>query len=142
MKVLIGSLYEMDLNLWMSEAVECLRERRFDDLDIDNLIEEIESLAGRDRRELRSRLVTLYEHLLKRNFVDMPECFRGWETTIERSRIELKALLQQSPSLKNYLDDVVEECYADALAIVRIEYSHPFPNECSFAVDSKSLLMK
>jgi hypothetical protein len=35
------------------------------ELDIESLIEELEGLAGRDSHELKNRLTTLLEHLLK-----------------------------------------------------------------------------
>lgn len=97
-------------------------------------------MAGRDRGELCSCLITLYEHLLKREFVNMPECFRGWESTILGSKIELKALLKQSPSLGSYFDNVAEEYYRDTLEIVRSEYSDYFPDERPFTLNSQLLL--
>ncbi len=47
-------LYERDLNLWFEETLDCLRSRDLQNLDIEALIEEIEGLAGRDRREIKS----------------------------------------------------------------------------------------
>jgi hypothetical protein len=61
--------YESDLNLWVEITISQLKARNFDELDIDNLIEELEGLSGRDRRELKQRLTTLLEHLLKRCYV-------------------------------------------------------------------------
>ena len=52
-------LYEQDLNLWLETAIAQLKSRDLQYLDIDNLIEELEGLAGRDRRELKERLTTL-----------------------------------------------------------------------------------
>ena len=46
------SLYEQDLNLWLETAIAQLKTGDLQNLDIDNLIEELEGLAGRDRREL------------------------------------------------------------------------------------------
>lgn len=51
--------------------------RRTAELDAEHLIEETDALAGRDRGELCSRLISLYEHLLKHRFVNMPEYFKG-----------------------------------------------------------------
>jgi hypothetical protein len=46
-----------------------LYDRDFYNLDVENLVEELEGLAGRDKRELKNRLRTLLEHLLKRLYV-------------------------------------------------------------------------
>jgi hypothetical protein len=53
------SLYKRDLNLWLEIAIAQLKMGDLQNLDIDNLIEELEGLAGRDRRELKNRLKTL-----------------------------------------------------------------------------------
>ncbi len=44
------SLYDHDLNLWLKEAIAQLKAGDFQNLDIENLVEELEGLAGRDRR--------------------------------------------------------------------------------------------
>ncbi len=59
-------LYEQDLNLWLEQAIAQLKSGQLKELDIENLIEELEGLAARDRREFKSRLANLIEHLLKR----------------------------------------------------------------------------
>jgi Domain of unknown function DUF29 len=47
------TLYAHDLVAWLDETALKLKQRQFDEIDIDSLIEEIEGLAGRDRRELK-----------------------------------------------------------------------------------------
>jgi hypothetical protein len=58
-------LYDRDYCLWLEKTSQLLRERRFDEIDIDNLVEEIEGLTKSDRRAIRNRLTVLLEHLLK-----------------------------------------------------------------------------
>lgn len=41
------SLYDRDLNLWLEEAITQLKTGDFQNLDIENLVEELEGLAGR-----------------------------------------------------------------------------------------------
>lgn len=50
----IVNLYDHDYLLWTEEVVNKLRTKDFDRLDIDNLIEEVESLGRSEKRELRS----------------------------------------------------------------------------------------
>ena len=88
-----STLYDRDLNLWLDEAIAKLKAGDFQNLDVDNLIEELEGFAGRDRREIYSRLITLIEHILKRCYVDMPDCFGGWQNTIATQRNELALIL-------------------------------------------------
>ena len=115
------TLYDRDLNLWLETAIAQLKAGDLHNLDIKNLIEELEGLAGRDRRELRSRLATLLEHLLKRCYVKNNYDYAGWEITIDRTRFEIMGILQDSPSLKNYLssEELFYEAFALALRTVR-----------------------
>ena len=63
------SLYEQDILLWVEDTVNKLKNRDFKNLDIDNLIEEVESLGISQKKELISRLMVLLEHLLKRLYL-------------------------------------------------------------------------
>ena len=72
-------------------------------------------MGKKDKRELENRLMTLFEHALKRCYVPLPECYRGWENTLKRTQKELKKILRDSPSLKNYFDKVFVDCYRDGV---------------------------
>ena len=76
-KSLDTSLYEADFLLWTEATVAKLKARDFDHIDLENLIEEIESLGRSEKKEVRNRLKTLLEHLIKRIYVDMPQEFNG-----------------------------------------------------------------
>lgn len=136
-----GKLYEHDLCLWVASTVAKLKARNFDELDLEHLIEEIENLAGRDRREVESRLDVLLNHLLKRCYIPTPENHRGWELTIREQRKQLQRLLKQSPSLQNYLAEVFEETWTIALTEARQDYPKiEFPDEWPFSRDVETIL--
>lgn len=136
-----SQLYEQDFALWIDDTVAKLKAHQFDQVDLENLIEEVESLGRRDKRELESRLIVLFSHLLKRCYVTSPENFRGWEVTIREQRLELKGLLKQSPSLKNYFLNEFDEVYDSALAQVREDYpAAEFPDRCPFPQGTNALL--
>ena len=135
------SLYESDLNLWLEQTIAQLKIGDLPNLDITNLIEELEGLAGRDKRELESRLERLLEHILKSCYVDLPDCDRGWVVTILHQRSELRKILKQSPSLKRVFSDAFAESFSTALSIVRIEYIQTnFPNTWQFSQDIDAIL--
>lgn len=139
------TLYEQDLNLWVENAIAQLRSGNFHNLDIENLIEELEGLAGKDRRELRSRLVTLLEHLLKRCYVKSEYDYAGWEITIDRTRFEIIGILRQSPSLKSYFssDELFQEAFDLALRVVRKNQGYQntdFPDTWQFSRDTEAML--
>ena len=62
------SLYERDLCLWLEQQAALLREGRFGDLDLANLIEEIEAIARKDKKAVKNNLIVLLTHLLKHQF--------------------------------------------------------------------------
>lgn len=56
-------LYDTDYAAWSARTAELLRQRRFADLDIDHLVEELEDIG--QRHELVNRLRVLLARLLK-----------------------------------------------------------------------------
>ncbi|MFH7244113.1 MAG: DUF29 domain-containing protein [Spirulina sp.] len=139
----LQKLYEQDFVAWCETTVAQLKAGQIHQLDIENLIEEIDSLGKRDRRELISRLRVLLAHLLKRLYVPMPENFNGWELTITDQRKQIQTLLKDSPSLKPYLVKTLPEVYLDSLELVSIEYRQAsFPNDCPFCTEVDELLSK
>ncbi|GAC1457600.1 MAG: hypothetical protein NVS2B14_04220 [Chamaesiphon sp.] len=60
-----SDLYEQDFYLWLHTTAQILRDRQLDQLDIDNLIEEIESMGRSEKDALESNLVVVLMHLLK-----------------------------------------------------------------------------
>jgi hypothetical protein len=116
------SLYETDFLLWTEETIAKLKARDFDHVDLENLIEEIESLGKSDKKEIKSRLTTLLAHLLKRIYVNMPQEFNGWERTIRNQRTDLELALMDSPSLKAIWNEAFDIAFRLALRNVRDEY--------------------
>jgi Domain of unknown function DUF29 len=135
------TLYESDFLLWTQETVAKLKARDFDHLDLENLIEEIEALGRSEKQELESRLETLLAHLLKHIYVDMPDCFNGWENTIREQRRRILLRLKNTPSLKAYWEQSFEDAWFLALGSVRDEYTpkgYHFPDTWQFesAIDA------
>ena len=81
--------YEEDLYAWSGAQAELLRRRRFAELDLEHVIEEIEDVGGSLYREVRSRIRTIMEHLLKLEHAAATEPRAGWERTIRRERADL-----------------------------------------------------
>ena len=133
------SLYEQDFLLWSEETAAKLRARDFENLDLANLIEEVESLGRSDRKELLSRLVVIFEHLLKRLYVQLPEDYNGWERTVRTQRTDLRFLIKSSPSLKSIWQEYVEEAWEVALKNIRKEYKNDsFPDRFPYPSDIDS----
>ncbi|WP_100902920.1 DUF29 domain-containing protein [Nostoc flagelliforme] len=130
-------LYKTDFYTWTQEQVSLLKTQQWDQLDTVNLIEEIETLGRRERQELRNRLGILLGHLLKWQF--QPEKrSNSWLGTIREQRVQIKLLLQDSPSLKPYLNEVFFSVYelGVALAIRETELGEQvFPEICPYTLE-------
>ncbi|MCY7333875.1 MAG: DUF29 domain-containing protein [Pseudanabaena sp. CAN_BIN31] len=137
------SLYDRDYLLWTEETIAKLKARDFEHVDIENLIEEIESLGKSEKQELENRLETLLAHLLKRIYINMPDCFNGWENTIREQRRRITLRLRKTPSLKNYWDEAMDDAWFLALGLVQDQYSkkgYQFPDTWQFSRDIDSML--
>src|SRR5688500_9694007 len=93
------TLYERDFCLWLKQQARLLRERRFDELDLTNLVEEIEAMARKDKKAIKSNLVVLLTHLLKHQF-QTEQRSSSWRGSIVEHRQRLRDDFEESPSLR------------------------------------------
>src|ERR1700722_5200578 len=93
----VKTLYDEDFVAWSQEQAEALRAAARSGsnqkLDWNNLAEEIDDLAKRERRELASRISTIVEHLVKLDHSPAREPRSDWRRTIRRTRIEIERIL-------------------------------------------------
>ncbi|MFM2028243.1 MAG: hypothetical protein RLZZ339_2960 [Cyanobacteriota bacterium] len=137
----VKTLYDQDFALWIEETVKQLKSGDLSRVDLENLIEEVESLGKSQRKAVDNFLTRLLEHLLKRCYVVLPDCYRGWEIEIRNFRKDLKKEFKYSPSLKRFMIEILEECYREALEAVKEDYPDSnFPDVCPFAEDIDGLL--
>ncbi|MEC4986602.1 MAG: DUF29 domain-containing protein [Oscillatoria sp. PMC 1068.18] len=129
------NLYDRDFYLWTETTTNLLRENQFHQVDLDNLIEEIASMGKREKRELKSRLIVLLMHLLKWKYQSEKRS-PSWNSTISEQRICLELLLEDSPSLKSFLAEVLSNCYQKARSAAARETNlslDTFPEESPFS---------
>jgi len=112
----IETLYDQDYYLWLRTTINQLRDGQFSAVDLDNLLEELETMGRREKRAIESLLIKLLEHLLKLKCWDEErERNQGhWKGEIRTFRREIKKALKDSPSLKPYILEIFDECYQDA----------------------------
>ncbi|GBE74731.1 hypothetical protein myaer87_19580 [Microcystis aeruginosa NIES-87] len=115
-----STAYETDYNQWLKETVKQLRERNFEQVDWDNLIEEIESMGKSDRRALMSLLTRLIEHLLKLAYWQEEKKRSGnhWAAAIVNFRAQIQHRLEDSPSLRSELAAMYDKVYPVAIKSV------------------------
>ncbi len=141
----LHALYRTDYAAWAKRHVELLRDRRFNDMDIEHLLEELSDMSKSERRELESRLLILIAHLLKweYQYQALSERWRefkgdSWRATIVEQRKQLAVLLRQSPGLKSVLAEAILTAYPDAIDLASKETQLPpetFPALCPYPAE-------
>lgn len=136
----LSTLYESDFSQWLDQTIELLKEKKFSELDLGNLIEEIESLGKSQRSAIASYLTVLLTHLLKWRYQSSGRQYTvegtpkgSWAGSIRYSRIEIDQLIKDNSSLKQYLPTTLEDCYRKAVIVAKTETGLGiFPHECPF----------
>jgi predicted nucleic acid-binding Zn-ribbon protein len=130
------TLYNQDYYQWLIQTAQLLKEKEFTQLDLENLIEEIESLGKNEKRAIESNLIVVILHLLKWRY--QPEKrSNSWKSSIREHRRRIQRLFSDSPSLKNHLPEILATCYLAAKKQASDETGLSilaFPEECPFSI--------
>lgn len=133
-----NTLYEKDFYAWTIETAKALKEKAFNEIDFEHLVEEVESMGASERRELFSRLKQLLMHMLKLKYQPDYINTASWVRSIKMQRKELFSLLKKMPSLKPSVFDEALEAYQIAVLMASEETGlkeEVFPNECPFTLE-------
>lgn len=129
--------YDQDFYSWALDQAALLREGKFDQLDFEHLVEEIEDMGNRHYDQLESRLAVLFMHLLKWMY---EPSHRGasWTNTIREQRRMIPFHLKKYPGLKGKLVTILEDSYELAREGARDETGLPlnvFPEKCPWTFE-------
>jgi len=109
----VAGLYETDFYAWTQEQAALLRARRFDDLDLANLIGEVAGVGASDRQQIENRLDVLLGPLLKGRY-QSGQRNGHWTGTIREQRRRIARVLQANPSLTRDPAEAFEDAYQSA----------------------------
>jgi len=97
----LKELYEKDFYLWVLENLKLLKNKEFELVDWENLLEEIEYMARKELRSVISLMAVIMEHLYKwENYRESAYMGSSWKKSILNARKELIDLFDEMPSLK------------------------------------------
>ncbi|MGK7892092.1 MAG: DUF29 domain-containing protein [Xenococcus sp. (in: cyanobacteria)] len=134
----LQDLYEVDEHLWLEETIKILKQKRLDELDLVNLIEELENLSKREQNRVSSFLEQIIRHLLLLQYwtIEQERNQNHWRAEILGFRTQLRNYL--TTNLHNYLAKELDLIYQDALGYVREKtgFSVDFPEECPYSLDN------
>ena len=111
-----NQLYERDFNVWRETIIKKIKQQDFNDIDWEHLLLELEDMGKSEKRSFLSNLTILIAHLLKLTVqADAPEMMKGsWYSSVTEHRFRVRKDLEENPSFKNYLHEVIFIAYADA----------------------------
>ena len=128
--------YEQDLYAWLTSNADLLRQGRLSEIDAEHIAEELEDMGKSERRAIESYLGVLILHLLKWRY---QPSLRGpsWQQSIDNARDAIERRLQDSPSLRPRLGELIAARYANVRKNAMRETGLPietFPPACPFAI--------
>lgn len=130
-------LYEIDDSQWLAEMIELLKQRQFEHLDLENLIEELVHLGSEKKNAVVSLLEQVIRHLLLLEYwtAEREQNQVYWESEIVSFRTQLRRRLTNN--LYNYLIKELPSIYQDALICVRTKtrFKVDFPENCLYSLD-------
>ena len=137
MSIKASQEYDKDFYGWVFHNAALIRAGRFHEVDAEHVAEELESMGKSDKRELINRLALLMAHLLKWQYQSVRRS-KSWRLTIKEQRIQIRQLLEESPSLKHEIATKLDAAYEQAVVAVEIETAldeSTFPARCPFTLD-------
>ena len=129
--------YATDLSLWARQTADLLREKRWQDIDLEHLVEELEDLGKSEKRGISSQLVRLLLHLLKWEYQPQ-RCSDSWLDSITDSRLQIELAIKDSPSLKDHPLLELAQTYQRARWTAAKQTHLPlsaFPETCPYTLD-------
>ena len=129
--------HDKDVYGWAVHTAQLLREKKMSEVDFDGIVEELEEMGISNKHALISRLTLVISHLLKWQF--QPN-MRGhsWTYTIRAQRKKASYVLDDNPSLKSKLDEIIAKAYKVAIDEATDQTGldeKTFPAECPYTFD-------
>ncbi|GDZ93084.1 hypothetical protein PA905_09190 [Planktothrix agardhii CCAP 1459/11A] len=133
----LKQLYDVDDAQWLEETVSLLKKHQFQQLDLDNLIEELEDLGREKKNAVASLLEQIIRHLLLLQYWTKESEYNSvhWQEEIYNFRTQLGRKI--TTNLRNYLEKELNSIYQDALGFVKIKTvnSVVFPLDCPYSLE-------
>ena len=135
-KISLKELYEIDDYLWLEETINLLKQKRLNDLDLENLIEELESLGSEKKYKVKSLLEQIIRHLLLLQYweSEYERNVNHWEAEVTGFRSQLNDRI--TSNFYNYLENNLSSIYQNALGYVtRKSRLNNLPQECPYTLE-------
>jgi hypothetical protein len=142
MEATARTLYDTDFVEWAEHTATLLRQGRFDELDLENMVEEIECLGRSERVDVKVQLRRMLRELVKQRVQPEEGAGASWIVSINDARAEIRPRFKHSPSLRRYAEDNLQEIYTSAVKDALFETNLTgrakelkIPAECPYTLD-------
>ncbi|NER25175.1 MAG: DUF29 domain-containing protein [Symploca sp. SIO1C2] len=129
--------YNTDLTAWAKHTAHLLREKRWEEVDWEHLIEEVEDLGKSERSAIGSQMERVMLHLLKWEYQPQRRS-DSWLDSINDGRSQIRRKIEDSPSLKHYPDEILDKEYRracrEAARQTRLDKAK-FPPTCPYSTE-------
>ncbi|OSO89386.1 hypothetical protein B7O87_11930 [Cylindrospermopsis raciborskii CENA303] len=133
----LQQLYETDDYQWLLTNIKLLKNRQFDQLDLENLIEELTDLGNEKKNAVRSLLEQIIRHLLLIQYWQEEHEINShhWQSELLGFRYQMQDRL--TTNLQLFLAQEMENTYQRALKFVQIKtkFKVQFPAECPYTLE-------
>jgi hypothetical protein len=129
--------HDEDFYGWAMANASLLKQGKYQEVDMEHIIEELEEMGGSNETQLINRLAQLIFHLLKWEY--QPD-FRGrsWHGSIKEQRKRTRILIKKNPSLKSKVNDSLIDAYDIAFSLAEKETPIDLkllPSECPYTFE-------
>jgi hypothetical protein len=119
--------YDQDFYLWTQRQAKLLHERCFDEIDLPNLIEEVESMARQLAHELGDRMADVVRLRLLLHALPDEAWAACWKETVRQQCHMNSLILRDAPSLNDRLPAMIEEASETGRLRAVEELAYAFP---------------
>ena len=129
-----AELYQQDFYAWTQETAALIAAGKWHEIDQALLADEVAGLGRDDRREIARRVQRLLKELLL--WWALPGERKGnWASAVIAERARLEDIVEDSPSLKAQLGEIVVKEYPWARGKAHDQTTgYVFPEGCPFTV--------
>jgi len=132
----LKELYEIDDYLWVERTIELLKEKKFDELDLENLIEELEDLGRERKNKVESLLRQIIIHLLLLEYWSQEYQYNAahCQAEVTEFRFQIHGILTKN--LQSYLASKIELIYQNSVKYTQRKTNLSiFPEKCPYTLE-------
>ncbi|MGC8452966.1 MAG: DUF29 domain-containing protein [Cylindrospermopsis raciborskii] len=133
----LQKLHETDDYQWLLTNIKLLKNRQFDQLDLENLIEELTDLGNEKKNAVRSLLEQIIRHLLLIEYWREEHEINShhWQSELLGFPYQMQDRL--TTNLQLFLAQEMKNIYQRGLKFVQIKtkFKLQFPTECPYTLE-------